>query len=328
MAYKPRAQSRGERLADQAVAPTLGLAAVAAAAVSPSAALAIIYSDLGTGIRMAAPLGMLSSLTLCARDGILIKDGRALERMREVDTVVFDKTGTLTREVPEVVRILSCGQYSEAQILAYAAAAEQKFTHPIARAILEKFREGKRPLPKIDDSEVQIGYGITVGIAGETVRVGSRRFMDDGRDRRPGLAAARPRPDARGRTLVRPRRHRQPPGRHPGAAQLPTARKPSTSSAACAPGASGTSPSFPGTTRSPTRALAEQLGMDRHFAEVLPQDKARYIRLLQKEGRVVCFVGDGINDAIASNRPTCRSRCAALRASPPTPPRWSSWRRA
>ena len=298
VAYKPRAQSRGERLADQAVAPTLGLAAVAAATVNPSAALAIIYSDLGTGIRMAAPLGMLSSLTLCARDGILIKDGRALERMREVDTVVFDKTGTLTREVPEVVRILSCGQYSEAQILAYAAAAEQKFTHPIARAILEKFREGKLPLPKIDDSEVQIGYGITVGIAGETVRVGSRRFMD-----MEGIAV----PASLRRELDRMHE-----GGHSfvhvaigrvlaGTLELRASNRPEALEIVRGLRARGIKhlAVISGDHEKPTRALAEQLGMDRHFAEVLPQDKARLIRLLQQEGRIVCFVGDGINDAIA-----------------------------
>ena len=298
VAYKPRAQSQGERLADQAVVPTLGLAAVAAAAVSPSAALAIIYSDLGTGIRMAAPLGLLSSLTLCARDGILIKDGRALERMREVDTVVFDKTGTLTREVPEVVRILSCGQYSEAQILAYAAAAEQKFTHPIAKAILDKFHEGKRPLPKVDDSAYQIGYGITVGIEGETVRVGSRRFMDmEGIAVPASLRRSLDRMHAGGHSCV----HVAVGHTLAGILELQSSNRPEALGIIRTLRARGIKQLvvLSGDHEKPTRALAEQLGMDRHFAEVLPQDKARYVQLLQKEGRVVCFIGDGINDAIA-----------------------------
>ena len=139
VAYKLNSQSRGEDFADLAVVPALGISTLAAGIADPSAALAIINSECGTGIRMAAPLGMLTSLTLCAQHGILIKDGRALELMRQVDTVLFDKTGTLTREKPEVGRILCCGAHTSEQVLGLAAAAEQKFSHPIARAILERF---------------------------------------------------------------------------------------------------------------------------------------------------------------------------------------------
>ena len=178
VAYKPKSQSRGEDLADKTVLPALGVAAVAAGTLGSSGALAIINSDLGTGIRMAAPLGMLSSLTLCAQHGVLVKDGRALERMREVDTVLFDKTGTLTREKPEVGTILCTPGFDELQVLSYAAAAEQKFTHPIAKAIVERFAALKKPLPKINASKYQVGYGITVEIGGKPVRVGSRRFME------------------------------------------------------------------------------------------------------------------------------------------------------
>ena len=85
-------------------------------------------------------LAMLTSLTLCAQHGILVKDGRALELMRKVDTFLFDKTGTLTRERPEVGRILTFGPYSEQQILQWAAAAENKFSHPIAKAISGQIR--------------------------------------------------------------------------------------------------------------------------------------------------------------------------------------------
>ncbi len=105
--YKMTSQHKGERLADKAVLPTLGVGALGMATMGPIGAVAVLNSDLGTGIRMAAPLAMLSSLTLCASKGILVKDGRALEMMNQVDTVLFDKTGTLTRERPEVGRVIA-----------------------------------------------------------------------------------------------------------------------------------------------------------------------------------------------------------------------------
>ena len=105
--YKLSSQHKGERLADKAVIPTLAVGAVGMAAMGPGGAVAVLNSDFGTGIRMAAPLAMLSSLALCANKGILVKDGRALELMNEVDTVLFDKTGTLTRERPEVGRMIA-----------------------------------------------------------------------------------------------------------------------------------------------------------------------------------------------------------------------------
>src|SRR5262245_64908388 len=126
-------------MADKAVIPTLAIASTALATIGPAGAVAVLNSDFGTGIRMAAPLAMLSSLTLCAQHGILVKDGRAMDLMNDVDTVLFDKTGTLTREVPEVGEILTCGEYSPDQILTYAAAAENRFSHPIAKAVIQRF---------------------------------------------------------------------------------------------------------------------------------------------------------------------------------------------
>src|SRR5208337_5381353 len=122
--YKLASQHKGERLADKAVIPTLAAGAVGMAAMGPYGAVAVLNSDFGTGIRMAAPLAMLSSLALCANKGILVKDGRALELMNEVDTVLFDKTGTLTRERPEVGRVIAAEEFAPDQILGYAAAAE------------------------------------------------------------------------------------------------------------------------------------------------------------------------------------------------------------
>ncbi len=179
--YKMSSQHKGERLADKAVLPTLGAGALGMAMMGPLGAVAVLNSDLGTGIRMAVPLAMLSSLTLCASKGILVKDGRALETMNQIDTVLFDKTGTLTRDQPEVGRVITANDWSSDQILGFAAAAERKFHHPIAMAIRHRAEQLGLTLPPTDDSQYKVGYGITVQIDGHTVRVGSKPLHPESR---------------------------------------------------------------------------------------------------------------------------------------------------
>jgi heavy metal translocating P-type ATPase len=296
--YKLRSQSRGEQLADKAVLPTLGLAAVGLGTVGVGGATAIINSDFGTGIRMAAPLGMLTSLSLCAQHGILVKDGRALEQMTKVDTVLFDKTGTLTLERPEVARVIACAELDETAVLRYAAAAEQKFTHPIARAIRDKVQALGLALPATDESKYHVGYGITVGVEDRIVSVGSARFMTmEGYDLPAPLTRAMNEAHAEGHSLILVAADR----RVVGGIELHAAHRPEVHDMIAGLRRRGIEhlAIISGDHERPTRALAERLRMDRYFAEVLPADKARYVELLQGEGRTVCFVGDGINDSIA-----------------------------
>ena len=124
--YRLASQHKGEQLADKAVIPTLAVGALALGTMGPQGAAAVLNSDMGTGIRMAAPLAMLSTLALCAQRGVLVKDGRALDLLCDVDTVLFDKTGTLTRERPEVGQIVTANGHAPAEILRYAAAAEHQ----------------------------------------------------------------------------------------------------------------------------------------------------------------------------------------------------------
>lgn len=296
--YKLRSQSRGEDLADRAVAPTLALGALGLVTTGVNGAAAVINCDLGTGIRMAAPIAMLSSLTLSAEHGILVKDGRALELLRSVDTFLFDKTGTLTRERPEVGRVLCYGGHEQNQILRWAAAAEQKFSHPIAKAILDRAHTLQLQLPKIDDSKYQVGYGISVVVDGHTVRVGSARYLKhEGIALPPELAREMDAAHEDGNSLVLVGVD----GALGGAIELQAAERPEAAAVIAGLRRRGAKhlAIISGDHQQPTRKLAERLGMDRHFAEVLPQDKAKYVELLQKEGRTVCFIGDGVNDSIA-----------------------------
>ena len=296
--YKLSSQHKGERLADKAVIPTLAIGSVGLATMGPFGAVAVLNSDFGTGIRMAAPLAMLSSLALCANKGILVKDGRALELMSEIDTVLFDKTGTLTRERPEVGRIIAANGFSEERILQFAAAAERKFHHPIALAILHKARELGLELPSIDDTQYKVGYGITVHVEGHTVRVGSKRFMEmEGIELPPEVRESLEVSHLEGHTVVMVSVD----GMLGGALELQAAVRPEITEIVAGLRARGIKhlAIISGDHEAPTRKLAESLGMDRYFAQVLPADKADYVEKLQKEGRKVCFVGDGINDSIA-----------------------------
>ena len=296
--YKLASQHRGEQLADKAVIPTLAIGAVAGATIGPQGAVAALNSDLGTGIRMAAPLGMLSTLSLCAQKGILVKDGRALDLLCEIDTVLFDKTGTLTRERPEVGRMIAANGCEPLQILRFAAAAERRFHHPIALAILQKAAEQGLRLPLTDATQYRVGYGITVGVDGHQVRVGSRRFMDlEGVALTPEVEDALDEAHREGHTMVMIAVDDE----LGGALELRASTRPEVRGIVQGLRERGINhiAIISGDHEAPTRKLAEELGMDRYFAQVLPADKADYVEQLQREGRKVCFVGDGINDAIA-----------------------------
>ena len=296
--YTLASQHKGEQLADKAVIPTLAVGALAFGTIGPHGAAAVLNSDMGTGIRMAAPLAMLSTLALAAQRGVLVKDGRALDLLCEVDTVLFDKTGTLTRERPEIGRILTANGHEARQVLRYAAAAERKFHHPIALAILEKADEEGLELPLADSMQYKVGYGISVGIDGRLIRVGSRRFMDmEGVALTAEVEEALDEAHREGHTMVMVAVD----DALGGALELRASVRPEVPEIIRGLRARGIKhiAIISGDHEAPTRRLAEQLGMDRYFAQVLPTDKADYVEKLQQEGRKVCFVGDGINDAIA-----------------------------
>ena len=301
--YKLASQHKGEELADKAVIPTLAVGAVAGATIGSHGAVAALNSDLGTGIRMAAPLAMLSTLALCAQKGVLVKDGRALDLLCTVDTVLFDKTGTLTCERPEVGRIIAADGFKPLEILRFAAAAERKFHHPIALAILQKAQERGLRLPSTDETQYKVGYGITVGISDggryvRRVRVGSRRFMEmEGVPLTREVEAALDEVHREGHTMAMIAVDDE----LGGAIELRALIRPGVRGIVHRLRARGIRQIaiISGDHEAPTRKLAEELGMDRYFAQVLPADKADYVEKLQKEGRKVCFVGDGFNDAIA-----------------------------
>lgn len=298
VSFKSGVQLKGEQWADQMALPMLASAAVILPVVGPVSTAVFINSHIGARILLFAPLTTLRHISEASRLGVLVKDGRALEQLGEVDTILFDKTGTLTTDEPEVTRVTARLQRTERDVLAYAATAERKLDHPIARAILKKAREAHAGTFDVEESTYKMGYGTTVTVDGKTVRVGSLRFFELEGIRIPqDVLRLQQAAHAQGHTfiLVGIDRHIA------GTLELePRIRSEARGMIAELRGLGIRHLAIvSGDDDAPTRKLALDLGMDEYFCNVLPESKAQIVESLQAEGRVVCFIGDGINDSIA-----------------------------
>jgi heavy metal translocating P-type ATPase len=295
--FKSFVQLQGEQIADKSVLPTLAASAFAYPFVGAYGTIALLSSNFLDNMRIVAPIGMLNILRVASQGGLLIKDGRSLELLNQVDTFIFDKTGTLTLEQPYIRSVFSFSDIKEDRILAYAAMAESRQNHPIAKAILEEARKLETDLPEPDEASYKIGYGITVKSEGRIIRAGSARFMEMEGISIPAKASeiANKSYD-RGYSLV----YVAVDNTLAGAIELePTIRPEAEQLIADLKERDMSVHIISGDHEEPTRALAQKLGIDHFFAEVLPKNKADLIEELRKQGRKVCFVGDGINDSIA-----------------------------
>lgn len=288
---------RSIRVADRMALPSFLLGSATSVFKGVGSGLAIFWTPMDDALYAAGPLGVLNYLNIALQRGILVKDGSALEVLPHVDTIVFDKTGTLTNEVPQVIKIHACGELSQDEVLRYAAAAEHKQIHPVALAIMEAASAQNIKLPHAQSEAYQTGYGLTVTIEDHTVRVGSHRFME---------MESLPLPKALHDTQLESHNF----GYSlvyvavdevvVGAIELHASVRPGTTETISRLHKFGYKVCIiSGDHEKPTRHIAKQLGIDRYFAETLPEDKAKLIKTMQQEGQVVCYVGDGINDTIA-----------------------------
>ena len=224
-----------------------------------------------------------------------------MEDLHYIDLFLFDKTGTLTSDELEVGRVLAYLGHGEEEILAYAAAAEQKFAHPIARAIINQADAAGLVLPEAEESSFQIGLGVSVRIDGKLIRVGSWRFMEQEDVVLPeDLDQALKHAHDSGHSVVMVAIEERLAGvlemqasiRSEIPYLIDSLRQRGFERLAI----------VSGDHRQPTQKLAEQLGMDDYFHDVMPQNKADIVAQLQAQGKKVCFVGDGVNDAIAMKK--------------------------
>ncbi|MBF0099453.1 MAG: heavy metal translocating P-type ATPase [Desulfobacterales bacterium] len=302
--YKSKVQLKGEEWADKAIVPMLAGTAVILPTLGPVAAAVFINSHIGNRIRLLAPFGTLKHITLATQKGILVKDGRALESLCEVDTIIFDKTGTLTTLEPEVKQIISCSLYQENEILYFAAIAEAKLTHPIARAIINRNKlenSGWTEHDAFHHSRYEIGHGITAFIGNQIVRVGSIRFIEGESIRIPEeIREVVTEAHEIGNTIVLVALADQ----LIGAIELHPQIRPEVKNMITRLRTQGIKhfAIVSGDHRYPTQKLAEELGIDEFYCNILPEGKASIVEQMQQEKRTVCFIGDGINDAIAMKK--------------------------
>jgi Cu2+-exporting ATPase len=250
---------------------------------------------------LAIPLVIALSTALSARNGILVKDRLALERMRTVDTVLFDKTGTLTRGEPTVAGVASADDDEEA-LIALAGAVESDSEHPLARAVVAAARE-RGAVPAASGFRSLTGRGVEAVVDGVTVAVGGpallkERGLSDPADLRDDVEKW----GSRGATVLRVVRG-EGPGEVVGALALEDEVRHESRDAVEGLHQHGVRVvMITGDAREVAEAVASDLGIDEVFAEVLPQDKDRAVEELQGRGERVAMVGDGVNDAPALAR--------------------------
>jgi len=261
--------------------PLLGTASILLPIIGILPATALLFSSPGNSIKTFASLQTFNYLIFLSKQGILVKDGRALEELRKVDTVLFDKTGTLTIEQPTVGKIITCDELSETQVLSYASAAEHKLTHPIARAILKYAEDNELATIPVENAHYKMGYGITVHNENTIIQVGSLRFMDmesisvpeiikqtetDCHKQGHSVVVVAINKRIKGAIEIKPQLRpevktmldnlRQHKVKHIGIVS--------------------------GDHKQPTQKLAQELGMDSYFYDVLPAEKASIVENLQK----------------------------------------------
>lgn len=288
---------QSEDLANRSVLPTFGVAGIALVISGPMAVVVALSSNFSEVMRFSVPLTMLNYLHKAFNKGLLIKDGRSLDQLSKVDTVVFDKTGTLTLDQVHLSKIYPVAGFGEKEILYYTAAAEYRQTHPIAKAILNAASQQGIILPYIDNAQYRIGYGISVNLNGEQICVGSARFMGNENISLPAdLNVLENNAHQQGFSLI----YTAVNGILCGVIELhPTVRQEAKAVIQHLQKRGLQIYILSGDHAGPVKNLALQLGVNNYIAETLPEDKAKVIEELQQNGKTVCFVGDGINDAIA-----------------------------
>jgi Zn2+/Cd2+-exporting ATPase len=247
---------------------------------------------------LATPTAVVAAIGNAAKRGMLIKSGAVIEQVGKVDVVAFDKTGTLTQGKPMVQDVIPLNGFRKDELLALAASAERFSEHPIGRSIVQALEKEKIALREPRDFKVLPGYGVTARVGEYQVVLGSRGLLAEQNIPWPDeLDANVMELETRGQTVVPVSVN----GAITGLIALADTSRPEARAAIAELKRLGIQEVIMITGDNPRTAerIAAELGIDRFFAEVLPQDKLKIIRDLQAQGKKVMFAGDGVNDAPA-----------------------------
>ncbi|MBD0388552.1 MAG: heavy metal translocating P-type ATPase [Nostoc sp. C3-bin3] len=298
--HDTRVENYAATVANQMVIPTLLIGAgVGIFSGNLNRAIALLTLDFGTGIRVSVPTTILSVLTYAARNGVLIRSGRAIEMLATIDTVVCDKTGTLTIGHAGVndIDVMEV-RLTKEEILCYAASAEKGLTHPIAEAIVHHAKDTGVALKECEEWEYKIGLGAVAKIDGMNILVGSPRFMKQENVDLEEYDIRYPDAKSGGQSLV----YIAGDGRLLGVIRYSDPPRPESKDVIRELKEMGiTVHMLTGDVTRVANSIATNLGIHPNHvtAEAFPEKKVEVVKGLHDSGKVVAFCGDGINDSAA-----------------------------
>jgi len=258
------------------------------------AGVAVLVISCPCALGLGTPTSLMVASGMGAENGILIRNGEAIQTMKDVRTIVFDKTGTITKGKPEVTDIITANGFKEKDILYSAASVEYGSEHPLGRSIIENAKQQKMQLCKVDNFKAIAGKGITGEIDGKKISVGNQKMMKDLDVEVCGLIKNLERLETEAKTAMLVSIDKQ----IAGIIAVADTVKDDSAMAIRELGEMGIKTvMLTGDNKRTGEAIGKKVGITRVVAEVLPKDKVAEIKNLQNEGVLVAMVGDGINDA-------------------------------
>ena len=268
-------------------------------------ALSVLMVDFSCALKLSMPLAVLSAMREAGNDRITVKGGKFMEAIAKADTVVFDKTGTLTYACPKVQKIIAIDGDDENQLLKIAACLEEHYPHSIANAVVKEAKERKIRHKEMH-SEIQyvVAHGIASTIEGDKVVIGSYHFVIE--DEKAQLSK-----DAKRKVQNLDHRYSHLfmaiAGRLAAIIEIADPLRKEAKDVLKKLKALGIKKTvmMTGDNQYTAEAIAKEVGVDKYYAEVLPEDKASYVEKEKAKGRTVIMIGDGINDSPALSAADC-----------------------
>ena len=297
---KSSTENRALVLADKLVPWCLGATVVTYLLTrNATRAISCLMVDFSCALKLSMPLAVLSAMRECGSYHITVKGGKYLEALSKADTIVFDKTGTLTHATPQVVEVVPFSGCNEREVLQLAACLEEHFPHSMANAVVRAAKEhGISHEEMHSEVEYIVAHGIASRVGGERVVIGSHHFVFE--DEKCTIPAA----EQQKFDALKPaysHLYMAASGQLVGVICISDPLRPEAAAVLNGLRALGIKNTvmMTGDSERTAAAIAKQVGVDRFFAEVLPEDKANFVQQAKAEGHTVVMIGDGINDSPA-----------------------------
>ena len=297
---KSSTENRALVLADKLVPWCLGATVVTYLLTrNATRAISCLMVDFSCALKLSMPLAVLSAMRECGSYHITVKGGKYLEALSKADTIVFDKTGTLTRATPQVVEVVPFSGCNEREVLQLAACLEEHFPHSMANAVVRAAKErGISHEEMHSEVEYIVAHGIASRVGGERVVIGRHHFVFE--DEKCTIPTA----EQQKFDALKPaysHLYMAASGQLVGVICISDPLRPEAAAVLNGLRALGirNTVMMTGDSERTAAAIAKQVGVDRFFAEVLPEDKANFVQQAKAEGHTVVMIGDGINDSPA-----------------------------